>query len=95
MAVAASESQLFKVMRTAFDQVATRAPLEYSTLEMKAYLFQCILEAAAQGETTLEGFVASAAEQMQDIIVSMSSRSVFVEYARRTPSSRRGANGKI
>lgn len=95
MAVAASESQLFKVMRTAFDQVVTKAPLEYSTLEMKAYLFQCILEAAAQGETRLEGFMASAAEQMRDIIVSLSSGSVFVEHARRNPSSRRGANSEV
>ena len=95
VACAASESELFKVMRTAFEQVVTKAPLEYSTLEMKAYLFQCILEAAAQGETRLEGFMASAAEQMQDIIVSLSSGSVFVEHARRNPSSRRGANGEV
>jgi len=95
MAVAASESQLLKVMRTAFDQVVTGAPLEYSTLEMKAYLFQCILEAAAQGETRLEGFMASTAEQMQEIIVPLSSGSVFGEHARRTPSSTRGANGEV
>jgi hypothetical protein len=88
MAVAASESQLFKVMRTAFDQVVMRAPIEYFMLEMKAYLFQCILEAAAQGETRLEGFMASTAEQMQDIIVSLPSGSVFVEHAWRDPSSR-------
>jgi len=88
MVAATSESLRFQVMRTAFDQVVTRAPFEYLTLEMKAYLFQRILDAATQRETRLEGFMASAAEQMQDIIVSLSIGSVLVEQVRRNPSSR-------
>jgi hypothetical protein len=95
MAAAASESQSFEIMRTAFDRLVTRAPLEYATLDMKAYLFQCILEAAARGETSLEGLMASATERMQDIILLLSSGYVFVEHARRNPSSRREANGEV
>jgi hypothetical protein len=85
----AVESQLFKIMRAAFDQIVTRAPLEYSTLEMKAYLFQCILETAAERETRPEKLVASVTGQMQDVIEMMSARSELARRAGRDPSNRR------
>jgi hypothetical protein len=64
-------------MRVAFDEVVTKLSLEHATLEMKAYLFQCVLEVADQGETRQEFLMADAARQMQDIIVALSGRSRF------------------
>jgi hypothetical protein len=62
------DPQLIHVMRSAFEEVATRLPLQYSTPETKAYLAEHILRAAARGETSYDGFVAAAADQVQDII---------------------------
>jgi hypothetical protein len=46
------DPQLVQVMRNALEEVMTKVPLEYSSSSTKAYLAECILKAAAQGQTS-------------------------------------------
>jgi hypothetical protein len=41
-----------------------RVPVEYSAQSTKAYLAECILKAAAQGQTTFEALVAAVLHQV-------------------------------
>jgi hypothetical protein len=59
------DPQLVQVMRSALEEVMTRVPSECSTPAMKAYLAECILKAAARGQTSYDGLVAAAADQIQ------------------------------
>lgn len=49
---------LVRVMRDALEDVMTRVPSEHSTIEVKAYLAEYILKAAARGQTSYDGLVA-------------------------------------
>jgi len=49
---------LIQVMRTALEEVMTKVPSEHSTTEVKAYLAEFILKAAARGQTSYDGLVA-------------------------------------
>jgi hypothetical protein len=60
--------QLVQVMRSALEEVMTRVPMEYATPATKARLAECILKAAAQGQTRYEELVATAADQIQAIL---------------------------
>jgi N-acetylglucosamine kinase-like BadF-type ATPase len=60
--------ELTRVMRTALEEVMTRVPAEYSTPAMKARLAECILKAAAQGDTTYNELVTAAADQIQAVL---------------------------
>ena len=62
------DPQLVNVMRNALDDVMTKVPFEYSTTEVKVRLAEIILKSAAQGQTSYDGLVASAAAQIQTII---------------------------
>ena len=53
----------------ALEEVMTKVPLEYSSSSTKAYLAECILKAAAQGQTSYDQLVAAAAEQIDQIQV--------------------------
>ena len=44
---------LVPLMRKALEESMTKVPLEYSTPAIKAYLAECILKAAAQGQTAM------------------------------------------
>ena len=46
----------------------TKIPLEQATLGIKAALAECILKAAANGQTSYEGLIAAASEQIQTIL---------------------------
>jgi hypothetical protein len=59
------DPELVQLMRNALEETMTRVPLEYSTTSTKAYLAECILKAAAQGQTTYDGLLAAAADQIQ------------------------------
>ena len=61
-------SQMVRVMRTALDDVMKKVPSRYATLATKVYLAECILKAAAQGETSYGGFVDTATNQIQEAI---------------------------
>jgi hypothetical protein len=59
------DPEFVEVVRDALDEVMTKVPSEYSTPATKAYLAECILKTAAQGETSRHELVAAAADQMQ------------------------------
>jgi hypothetical protein len=61
------DPQLVQVMRSALEEVMTKVPLEYSTSATKAYLAECILKAAAQGQTGYDQLVATAADQIERV----------------------------
>ena len=62
------DPQLIDVMRRALDEVMARVPIECATQATKAYLAECILKAAAQGQTSYDALVAAAADQIQVIL---------------------------
>ena len=62
------DPQLVQIMRSALEEVMTRVPLEYSTPAAKAYLAECILKAAAQGQTSYDELVSAAADQIQMVL---------------------------
>jgi hypothetical protein len=66
------DPQLVQVMRNALEEVMTKVPLEYSNSPTKAYLAECILKAAAQGQTSYDQLVAAAADQIDQIQVVLS-----------------------
>jgi hypothetical protein len=47
------DPELVRLMREALEESMTKVPLEYSTPAIKAYLAECILKAAAQGQTAM------------------------------------------
>ena len=58
------DPELVQVMRTALEEIMQRVPVEYSTQATKAYLAECILKAAAQGQTTFDALVAAVSHQI-------------------------------
>jgi hypothetical protein len=62
------DPQLVQLMRNALEEAMTRVPLEYATSATKAYLAECILKAAAQGQTSYEGLLAAASDQIQTVM---------------------------
>ncbi len=62
------DPQLVQIMRSALEEVMTRVPLEHATPAAKAYLAECILKAAAQGQTSYDALVTAAATQIQNFV---------------------------
>jgi hypothetical protein len=62
------DAERVRLMRRALEEVMTRVPLEHSTPAIKAYLAECILKAAAQGQTSYDGLLAAGAIQVQAAI---------------------------
>jgi hypothetical protein len=62
------DPELVQLMRTALEEIMTRIPAEYATSATKAYLAECILKTAAQGQTSYESLLAGAADQIQTVI---------------------------
>jgi hypothetical protein len=52
--------ELIQTMRAALDEVMTKIPLEQATPGIKAAVAECILKAAANGQTSYEGLIAAA-----------------------------------
>lgn len=59
------DPELVHLMRSALEETMTKVPLEHATQATKAYLAECILKAAAQGQTSYDGLLAAAADQIQ------------------------------
>jgi hypothetical protein len=59
-------------MRAALDDVMTKVPLDQATPGVKAALAEYILKAAAQGQTSYEGLIAAASDQIQAILSMLS-----------------------
>jgi hypothetical protein len=63
--------ELVQTMRAALDEVMTQIPAEQATPGVKAYLAEFILKAAAQGQTTYDGLLAAASEQIQTVLTTL------------------------
>jgi hypothetical protein len=74
------DPELVQVMRAVLEEITQRVPVEYSTQATKAYLAECLLKAAAQGQTSFDALMTAAANQLQGCLVPA-----------RTPSSVRGS----
>ena len=62
------DPELVQLMRNVLEEIMTRVPVKYSTPAAKAYLAECILKAAAQGQTSYDGLLAAAADQIQVVL---------------------------
>jgi hypothetical protein len=60
--------ELVQIMRVALDDVMTQIPVERATSSIKAHMAEIILKAAAAGETTYDGLLAAASQQI-DIVL--------------------------
>ena len=60
--------ELIHTMRAALEEVMTRVPLEQASSSVKVHLAECILKAAAQGQTSYESLIAAATAQLQTIL---------------------------
>jgi hypothetical protein len=60
--------ELIQTMRAALDEVMTKIPVEQATPGIKAHMAELILKAAAEGQTSHEGLVVAASEQIQTIL---------------------------
>jgi hypothetical protein len=60
--------ELIQTMRAALDEVMTKIPVEQATPGVKAALAECILKAAANGQTNYDGLVTAASYQIQTIL---------------------------
>jgi len=61
-------SELVETMRQALETVMASVPAHQSVFGLKAAVAECILKAAAHGQTSYDGLVASASDQIQQII---------------------------
>jgi hypothetical protein len=59
------DPELVEVMRDALDEVMTKVPSGHSAAATKAYLAECILKTAAQGQISRNELVAAAADRIQ------------------------------
>lgn len=60
--------ELIQTMRAALDEVMTRIPVDQATTGIKAHMAEFILKAAAEGQTSYEGLVAAASDQIHTIL---------------------------
>jgi hypothetical protein len=60
--------ELIQTMRAALEEAMTKVPLEQATPGIKAHLAECILNAAAEGQTSYESLMAAAADQLSTIL---------------------------
>jgi hypothetical protein len=59
------DAELIQIMRAALEEIMTRVPVEHSTPATKAYLAECILKAAAAGQTSYDALMTAAGDQIQ------------------------------
>jgi hypothetical protein len=60
--------ELIQVMRAALDEVMTKIPVDLATPAIKAHMAEFILKAAAEGQTSYDGLLAAASDQIQSIL---------------------------
>ena len=60
--------ELIQIMRATLDEVMTKIPLDQVTPAVKAHMAEFILKAAAEGQTSYEGLLASASDQVHTIV---------------------------
>jgi hypothetical protein len=60
--------ELIQTMRVVLEEAMTKVPPQQATPGIKATLAECILRAAAKGQTSYDGLLAAAGEQLQTIL---------------------------
>jgi hypothetical protein len=60
--------ELIQTMRTVLDEVMTKIPVDQATPGVKAHVAEFILKAAAEGQTSHDGLLASASTQIQAVL---------------------------
>jgi hypothetical protein len=60
--------ELIQIMRAVLDEVMTKIPVDQATPGIKAHMAEVILKAAAEGQTSYDGLLASASDQIQTIL---------------------------
>jgi hypothetical protein len=60
--------ELIQTMRAVLEDAMSKVPSDQATPAIKANLAECILRAAAQGQTSYDGLLAAAADQLQTIL---------------------------
>ena len=60
--------ELIETMRAALNEVMTKIPVDQATPGIKACMAEFILKAAAGGQTTYDGLLAAASEQIQTVL---------------------------
>jgi hypothetical protein len=65
-------AELIQTMRDALEAVMATVPADQSVIGLKAAVAQCILQAADRGQTSFDGLVASASDQLQTIVSMLS-----------------------
>jgi hypothetical protein len=68
MTMASYTPELIETMRAALDDVMTKVPADQLTQELKTQMAAFILKAAAEGQTTYEGLLSVASDQIQTIL---------------------------
>jgi hypothetical protein len=61
-------SELVQTMRDALEAVMANVPADQTVFGLKAAVAEYILQAAAHGQTSFDGLVTSASDQVQTII---------------------------
>ena len=60
--------ELIQTMKAVLEDAMTKVPLEQATPGIKAHLAECILKAAAEGQTNYESLMAAVTDQLPSII---------------------------
>ena len=60
--------ELVQTMRAALDEVMTKIPADRTTSAVKAKVAEVILQAAARGQTSHQGLMSAALDQIHTII---------------------------
>jgi hypothetical protein len=64
--------ELIQTMKAVLEEAMTKVPVDQTTPGIKAHLAEGILKAAAEGQTSYEGLIAAAADQLQTILMMFS-----------------------
>jgi len=62
------DPELIRVMKDVLEEVMGKVPSEYLTVEIKAYLAEYILKTAAHGQSSYEGLVSAATDQINVVL---------------------------
>src|SRR6516225_9546695 len=79
--------ELIQIMRAVLDEVMTKIPVEQVTPGVKAHMAALILKAAAAGQTSYDGLLASASDQIQTILSLLSRSQRLPRFPTRDPAS--------
>jgi hypothetical protein len=63
--------EFVRIMRVALDDVMTQIPVERATPSIKAHMAEIILKTAAAGETTYDGLLTAASQQIDAVLCAL------------------------